>query len=79
MGWLKLGARTAQKEVPVESVPEDLKYTTQHIESVSISPETSQSRTYPRAPLSLPDSELPFIPRDEVIKRKSAESGGVCK
>lgn len=78
MGWLRLDVCTTREETPFEAAQDDLKYKTQHIESISTSPDTPRPCTHPRVSLSLPDNELPFIPRCEVINRKSAASGGIC-
>jgi hypothetical protein len=77
MGWLKLGARfTTSSSPPFEG---DLKYTTKHIENVSIGPESPGVKdSYPIVSLDTPDDNLPFIPPEEVKKRNSAENGGLC-
>jgi hypothetical protein len=59
MGWLKLGARSATTAPP--AFEEDLKYTTQHIETVSIGPATSTvSELFPIISRDIPDERLPF-------------------
>lgn len=78
MGWLKLGARSATTAPP--AFEEDLKYTTQHIETVSIGPATSTvSELFPIISRDIPDERLPFIPAEKVKKRNSVENGGLCK
>lgn len=89
MGWLKLaspshpsGATTASN-----TVQEELKTATQHIESIHISPPTATNppssspsstsslyRKYPYASPSTPDTHLPFIPASEVRLRKPPEA-----
>jgi hypothetical protein len=77
MGWLKLGAHDPAT-VRHQSSQSELKATTeQHMETLSIYPE--RPKLYPRAHLSVPDLKLPFIPPDEVPKRTSAASGGLCE
>ncbi len=78
MGWLKLGRRTPHKERP-EAWEDDLKYTTEHIESVQICSSTTTPLIYPRVPRTVSDDELPFIPSSEVVKRVSLATGGLCK
>jgi hypothetical protein len=78
MGWLKLGARTSA--TPSISFAEDLKSTTQHIETVSIGPNplSEYPTHHPLVHSSTPDHKLPFIPLEEVKKRTSEASGGLC-
>lgn len=68
MGWLKLGARAR-----ATTLQEDPKSTStiQHTETV-------MPGSYPYAHSSIPDSELPFIEANEVSKRTSAATGGLC-
>lgn len=54
-----------------------LKATTQHLETLSLNLETPKQ--YNRAPSSVPDHKLPFIAADEVSRRTSAISGGLCE
>jgi hypothetical protein len=82
MGWLKLSSPTTQPGSAFKVSEDDwesTKSTTTHIESISDRSEPPLASTYSHAPLSLPDSELPFIPCHEVMKRKSREAGGLCK
>ena len=78
MGWLKLGARSAT--TTAKAFEEDLKYTTHHIETVSVDPATSAvSESFPIISRDIPDERLPFIPAEKVKKRNSVNNGGLCK
>jgi hypothetical protein len=78
MGWLKLGARSAT--TTAKAFEEDLKYTTKHIETVSVDPATSAvSELFPIISRDIPDEGLPFIPAEKVKKRNSVNNGGLCK
>jgi hypothetical protein len=75
MGWLKLGSGSPAQTQQLRQV--ELKVATQHVESLSIDSEALQQCQH--VSLSVPDSELPFIPPDEVSKRRSALEGGLCE
>jgi hypothetical protein len=77
MGWLKLGSHDPKSTAIRQSLPEDgnLKSTIQHVENVRSAPKAPAA--YSNIPLSTLDTELPFIAADEVMKRTSAENGGL--
>jgi len=77
MGWLKLGAR-ATSQPSSYTFKEGLNPSTEHVEDITAPLETQIPPTYQPIPLSVPDSELPFIGPEEVSKRKSEQSGGIC-
>jgi hypothetical protein len=77
LGWLKHGGRSNASGSPL--FEEDLKYTTQHVETVYISPDSAEvTNSYHIVSLDIIDDNLPFIPPEEVKKRNSAKSGGMC-
>jgi hypothetical protein len=80
MGWLKLVAKTESRSKPPEpeAFHEDVKWTTQHIETISISPYKEAVVRYPFVGTEIEDERLPFISAEVVKKRKSAEEGGLC-
>ncbi|TVY27267.1 putative cytochrome b5 [Lachnellula hyalina] len=69
MGWLKIGTRKAPL-LQTEFI-QDLKASTQHIETLSLTPR------YPSATTDTKDKDLPFIPATEVSQRISAGAGGL--
>ncbi|KAE9371897.1 cytochrome b5 [Stipitochalara longipes BDJ] len=79
MGWLKLGARSTNIEIPATPIlDDDLKCATEHIETVSIGPKPSGiPKSYPAVSADTPDERLPFISAEEVKQRNAVENGGL--
>lgn len=77
MGWLKLGSRGRQPLNQIEGTPAfvkpDLEGSSEHVEYQGAFP-----KTYPFAAVSVPDSELPYIPPEEVQSHTSTDKGGLC-
>jgi hypothetical protein len=73
MGWLKRTSHPTVNHATSEDIP---KPTSAHIEHIPSG--TAPLPRYPAAPLSTPDAALQFIPAEEIAKRTSAESGGLC-
>jgi acyl-CoA hydrolase len=78
MGWLKLGARRETSRA--SQFPEDLAFTIQKIESISLNSDTLDiTKIFHIVALNTPDESLPFIPPEEVKKRTSIKNGALCK
>jgi hypothetical protein len=78
MGWLKLGARRETSRA--SKFPEDLAFTIQKIESISLNSDTLDiTKIFHIVALNTPDESLPFIPPEEVKKRTSIKNGALCK
>ena len=81
MGWLKWRPATAKDTPTLIDLGKGSECTTEHVEHISpFLPDTHTSpQIYPFVPLSVPDAELPYIPAEEVRKRKSAADGSLCR
>lgn len=73
MGWLKIGARDADRMQAAATLKEGA----ERVELIGgeILPSDVQ---YPFVATCTRDEELPFIPAEEVVKRNSAAEGGLC-
>lgn len=80
MGWLKWRPATTRDTLTLLDLERESKCTTQHAEHISLPLTDTHTNTqiYPFVPLSMPNAELPYIPAEEVQKRKSATDGSLC-
>lgn len=88
MGWLQLGRKSHHHHKPTRfglQSNDVLKEAAQHVENISLADnhlnlqhDPAGARRYPPVSQSLPNNELPFIPVSEIMKRTSAENGGLC-
>jgi cytochrome b involved in lipid metabolism len=73
MGWFKISAHTAAQSQQASS-QEDLKTTTQHIETViALIP----SPSFPHQPVAAPNETLPYICPAEIARHTSKANGGL--